>query len=493
MCGSFTAQSPERDSPMSRSTITRRDALKTAGTLALAAGTAPAWAGQRGADRPNIVFIMADDLGYGDLGCYGHPEIKTPVLDGLAARGARLVNGYANSPVCSATRTALITGRYQYRLRLGLEEPLLNPREDVGLPPEHPTLPSILRKSGYSTTLIGKWHLGMLPKFGPHLSGYEHFYGVRGGAVDYYTHLAGNRKHDLWDEDTPSQDKGYLTDLLADRAVKVIDAYAKGKKPFMLSLHLTAPHWPWEAPGDTEESERLRTKSLFHFDGGTLATYRKIVESMDTQIGRVLTALANNGLDQNTIVIFTSDNGGERFSYTYPFTGRKTELLEGGLRVPAIISWPARIPADTTSTQVVTTMDWMPTLLEAAGTKANAAYPLDGISLMAQLTSAAPVVPRKVFWRYKSNAQRAVLDGDFKFLKIQNNLFLFNLADDPMERANLKERQSETFERLQREWREWNTAMLPEIDDSYVESFTADQLADHIGSAPPSKAANPAD
>ena len=162
--------------------ITRRDLLRGAvtGMIALAAGVVTKEA-QRSAKPPNVVFILADDLGYADVSCYGRPDLKTPHIDRIAAQGVRFLQGYANSAVCSATRTALITGRYQYRLRLGLEEPLAgNP--DVGLPPEHPTLPSLLKKAGYSSTLIGKWHLGALPKFGPLKSGYDHFFGFRGGA-----------------------------------------------------------------------------------------------------------------------------------------------------------------------------------------------------------------------------------------------------------------------------------------------------------------------
>lgn len=233
------------------SQITRRRALLTTaalGTVALkfAAGNAVA---QQASAKPNILFILADDLGYGDLSCYGHPSIKTPRLDSLAAKGVRFRQAYANSAVRSATRTALITGRYQYRLRLGLEEPLLNPREDVGLPGDVPTPPSILRKDGYATMLIGKWHLGMLPKFGPRQSGYERFYGMRGGAVDYYTHLASTRKPDLWSDDDSTTETGYLTDLLAERAVQAIDGYAQGRKPFFMSLHFTAPHWPLGSAG----------------------------------------------------------------------------------------------------------------------------------------------------------------------------------------------------------------------------------------------------
>jgi arylsulfatase A-like enzyme len=476
---------------MNNSEVTRRTALRSAalGTLALASGVDSVF-GQPATARPNIVYIMADDLGYADLSCYGRPDIRTPNIDSLAARGVRFLQAYANSAVCSATRTALITGRYQYRLPIGLEEPLAG--RDVGLPPDHPTLPSLLKRAGYGTTLVGKWHLGSLPKFGPLQSGYDHFYGFRGGAVDYYRHAY--RTDDLWDDDVPVHQMGYLTDMLGSRAVEVVNGYAKAGRPFLMSLHFNAPHWPWEAPGDQAESERLRgATSLTDYDGGTQATYRHMVEAMDTQVGRVLEALRANGLTENTIVIFTSDNGGERFADTWPFTGRKEELLEGGLRIPSIVSWPARIPQGRTSDQVTISMDWMPTLLAAAGASADAAFPLDGINLLPLLAPGATPVSRKLFWRYKANAQRAARDGDFKYLKILANEFLFNVVEDPMERANLKDRRKDVYDRLTAEWNQWNATMLPEIDESFTENFTGAQLADHIGTPPTSgKADNPA-
>src|SRR5499426_4244435 len=201
---------------------TRRDVLRTTalGSLALAAGVDDLFAQNRTAP-PNIVYIMADDLGYADVGCYGRPDLKTPNIDRIAARGVRFTQGYANSAVCSATRTALITGRYQYRLRVGLEEPIATPGSGgiqgvnaVGLPPEHQTLPSLLRKTGYGTTLVGKWHLGSLPNFGPLKSGYDHFYGFRYGLVDYFNHTTGGAVKDLWDQDVLVNDTGYLTTLL---------------------------------------------------------------------------------------------------------------------------------------------------------------------------------------------------------------------------------------------------------------------------------------
>lgn len=430
---------------------------------------------------PNIVFILADDLGYADVSCYGRPDFTTPHIDRLAASGMRFLQGYANSAVCSATRTALMTGRYQYRLPIGLEEPLARASGDVGLPPAHPTLPSLLKSAGYSSALVGKWHLGLLPAYGPLQSGYDEFWGFRSGVVDYYAHTGSGQKHDLWDGDVEVHANGYLTALIGDRAVEWVNRQARGGRPFLLSLHFNAPHWPWEAPGDEEESRRVRHTNLRHFDGGSQRTYRRMIEAMDREVGRVLDALAAHAIADNTIVVFTSDNGGERFANTWPFTGRKSELLEGGLRVPLLIAWPARIPAGRTTEQVAITMDFLPTLLAAAGVAPDPTFPPDGMDLLPHLTENAAPVPRRLFWRYKANAQRAARDGDWKFLKILDNTFLFNVVDDPLERANLKERRKDIYDRLVALWHDWNATMLPQVAASYTENFTGDQLADHIG------------
>ena len=463
--------------------ITRRGLLATAAAAPLLGAEAY---GQTNPDlstpdRPNIVFILADDLGYADVGCYGRPDIATPNIDRIAADGVRFLQAYANSAVCSATRTALITGRYQYRLRVGLEEPISGSSQNVGLPPGQPTLPSLLKAAGYGTTLLGKWHLGNLPDYSPLKSGYDHYFGFHGGTLDYYTHTGRTHKDDLWDGDTRIQETGYLTDLIGDRAVDAINSYAKAKQPFFLDIHFNAPHWPWEAPGDEAEAQRLLHAPLIDFDGGTQQTYIRMIQRMDLQIGRVLQALESNGLTQNSIVIFTSDNGGERFADTWPFTGRKTELLEGGLRIPAIISWPARLPRGTVTSQVGISMDWLPTLLAAAGTQPAPDSPPDGINLLPKLTSTATPTPRKLFWRYKANAQRAARDGDWKILKIAENTFLFDVAADPMERANLRERHQDVYDRMVGEWNDWDAGMLPEVRESFTEEFTATDLADHIG------------
>jgi arylsulfatase A-like enzyme len=452
------------------------------GSSALAAGLLSGLVeAQPGQTRPNILFIIADDLGWADLGCYGMRDFATPVLDQLAHEGLRLTQAYANSPVCSASRTAIITGRYQYRLRVGLEEPIPSAKSIHGLPPEHPTLPSLLKKSGYHTALIGKWHLGHAPEFGPLKSGYEYFYGNMQGGIDYFTHKAGvgeKEPLDLWEGDKLVDEHGYYTDLLTRHAEKYVREHADGKTPFLLSLHYTAPHWPWEGPMDEAVSTQL--KQLIHADGGSLETYGKMIAAMDSGIGKVLAALQESGQAENTIVIFTSDNGGERYSHTWPLSGQKTELLEGGIRVPAIVRWPARIkPA--VSDQVCIGMDWLPTLLAAAGAQADAAYPSDGVNLLPVFSGAAPNFPRTLYWRYKSFEQRALRENNWKYLKLGKNEFLFDVLADPRERANLSARLPDIFQRLKQQWNDWNATMLPITKDVYSHRVPGQRQADHYG------------
>ena len=432
-------------------------------------------------EQPNILFIMADDLGYADLSCYGRPDYETPAIYRLARDGVRFTHAYANSSVCTATRTALMTGRYQYRLAVGLEEPLQG--RDVGLPPGHPTLPSLLRELGYHTALVGKWHLGGLPKYGPEQSGFDEFWGIRGGGVDYFTHKHKGQA-DLWDGETPIEEVGYLTDLLATRAIEALERRWEEGHPFFLSLNFTAPHWPWEGPGDEAESRRLDAKddidANFHWDGGNQASFAAMVESLDENTGRVLAALERFGLADDTIVVFTSDNGGERFSDTFPLTGRKTELLEGGIRVPAIVRWPGAARPGSTSDEPVMSMDWLPTLLDAAGDAPDADHPSDGLDIFEAVAGRA-LPERTLFWRYRNHTQRAARRGKWKYLSIAGNEFLFDVIADPMERGNLKERFPEEFAALRDAWAEWDATMLPPDPAADTHGFHAYELAQYYG------------
>lgn len=444
---------------------TRRRALQYLGAGA-AGSVLPRMVGAATERPPNILFILADDLGYADIGSFGHRERHTPNIDRLATDGLKLTQSYSNSSVCTPTRCALATGRYQYRFPIGLQEPNAHD-STLGLPEGHPTLASLLRDRGYRTALVGKWHLGNHPELGPRRHGYDHFFGIHGGAADYFTHefrVPATGNTELFKNEERAKELGYLTDLLTAEASAEIDRNARSKRPFLLSLHYTAPHWPWEAVDDEETSKTL--KSIFHGDGGSLATYARMVASLDEGVGRVLTQLARRDLDRDTLVIFTSDNGGERFSDTWPFTGMKAELLEGGIRVPTLVRWPGRIAQGRVSDQVNITMDWVPTLLAAAGGAPDAAYPSDGENLLPILLGAAPSHPRKLYWRHKAHAQEALRDGDWKYLKLDDNEFLFDLARDLRERANLKDRDPERLKRMKADYAAWNQTMLPYPPDS---------------------------
>lgn len=249
-------------------------------------------------------------------------------------------------------------------------------------------------------------------------------------------------------------------------------------------MHFNAPHWPWEGPDDEAEARRLAAEgspwAIFHFDGGSLETYAQIVTRMDFQIGRILDALDRRGMAENTIVIFTSDNGGERFSDNWPFTGMKTELLEGGIRVPAILRWPRHAAPDTVSEQVLITMDWMPTLLAAAGAKPHPDYAPDGVDLMDVLSGARPT-PRILCWRFRHLDQEACRLGDYKYLQIAGERFLFDLSADPRERANLKDREPLKFEELRNAYGAWNSEMLAADAAAFTHGYSGRELADHFG------------
>ena len=420
----------------------------------------------------NFIFILADDLGYADLGCTGArdadgaPADTSPRLDRLASEGMRFTHGYANSSVCSPTRFALITGRWQYRLRGGAEEPLSGPTggdKVHGLPPAHPTLPSMLREAGYATALVGKWHLGPGPDFGPRKSGYDEFFGYHSGGLDYFSHCNARGKHDLWSGDKPARRDGYLTDILSDAAVDFVRRQ-NAQQGFLLSLHYSAPHWPWLTRDDAALSPGL-APGLKHTDGGSLATYQRMIHHMDEGIGRVLDALQERGLADDTLVVFTSDNGGERFSNNWPFVGEKMDLLEGGIRVPLLARWPRRIAAGSVSATPNLTMDWTATMLAAAGVSAAPDYPLDGIDLRPLFENPAWNPQRDLAWRMTHRQQRALRRGEWKYLSMDGNEYLFNLASDARERANLAGREPERLAGLRAAWQQWNDA-LPAIPEN---------------------------
>jgi arylsulfatase A-like enzyme len=425
----------------------------------------------------NIIFIVADDLGYADLGCYGGRIASfgavSPNIDALAAGGLRFEEGYANSSVCSPTRFAMITMRYQYRLRGAMEEPINSRSRDdprLGLPPEMPTLPSRLREAGYATGLIGKWHLGYPPHSGPLRSGYEEFFGIMAGGVDYFTHCSSKGDHDLYVGEQAHHEVGYLTDLLSGRAVDFVRRHAPGAKtgkPFFLSLHYTAPHWPWETRDDAAVAPALAA-NLFHLHGGNVESYRRMIHHMDEGIGTLVAELRRQGLLEDTLIVFTSDNGGERFSDNWPLVGGKMDLTEGGIRVPWIAHWPKGIPAGGVTAQHCLTMDWSATMLEIGGGTPHPDYPLDGVSLARVLADPTDTFARPMHWRMKHRHQRALRDGPWKYLKVDEHEYLFDIHADARERANLGPRQPERLAAMRKDFEAWEATMPPIPADATV-------------------------
>jgi arylsulfatase A-like enzyme len=409
----------------------------------------------------NFIFIMADDLGHADLGCYGGRGDCSPHLDRMAREGLRFTDGYANSPVCSPTRFGLMTGRYHYRLRGAHDEPIATRTRGnpvLGLPPAHPTFASLLRDAGYATALAGKWHLGFPPHFGPLKSGYQEFFGSMAGAVDYFSHLDGAGVHDLYEGEAEAKKTGYLTDLISDAAVDFLGRQKGASKPFLLSVHYTAPHWPWETREDEAESKRIGTR-ITHTDGGSVETYRTMIRQMDEGIGRILAALEQSGAARDTLVVFTSDNGGERFSDTWPLVGKKMDLLEGGIRVPYIVRWPARVKAGATTPQLAITMDWAATFLDAAGVKPHPEHPLDGISLLPVLADPSARIERELYWRMLFRNQKALRAANWKYLVLDGDEFLFDLAKDQRERANLAQREPQRLAAMRERYEAWAKTM----------------------------------
>ena len=442
--------------------VSRRAFLASSGAAALAAAGG-GHAARSSAARPNVLFILADDLGWGDLSCYGRPDYRTPNLDRLAAEGARFTHAYSASPVCTPTRVAFITGRYPQRTAVGLEEPLAWQRNlraqkrDPGLPPEHPTVASLLKSAGYRTALVGKWHMGYLPRYGPIKSGYEEFFGIMSGAADFFSHRDAFGEGDLFEMEVPVERVGYMTDLLTERAVQFLTR--RHERPFYLSLHYTAPHWPWEGPRDEATSRALGQGYEGFTAGGSLKVYAEMMRGLDEGVGRVLRALAESRLDRDTLVVFTSDNGGERFSFNWPFRGEKFQLFEGGIRVPAIARWPGAIPAGRTTDQVAVTMDWTATILALAGARAAPDYPLDGVDLLPTLRGARPPFERTLFWRHHKSA--AVRRGRWKYLQDEAGEYLFDLAADEHEQADFRRAHAARFDELKAAHSDWNKQMLP--------------------------------
>ena len=416
---------------------------------------------------PNVVLVMMDDLGYGDLSSYGGSDARTPNIDRLAREGVRLTDAYANGAVCTPTRAALISGRYQQRVGLEWVLTVAPADRERGLPAVPTSLPAMLKAKGYATALFGKWHLGTKPEFGPNAHGFDEFYGFLGGAHSYYTNraeiaFAGAGAPDLFENTTPVEARGYLTDEITRRAVDFVARQAA--RPFFLEVAYNAVHWPFQPPDQpSAESERHEGKPLRQMpDDSITATrqdYVRMLERADKGIGEIMAALQQRGLTNNTLVVFTNDNGGEWLSRNAPLFHRKGSLWEGGIRVPLIMRWPGQLPAGRTSAQVAITMDITASILAATGTPTPENYRPDGINILPVLRGDTALRERRLFWRWArpDRQQRAVRSGQWKLMMDGVQLLLFDLGADPGERNDLAARRPDVVTTLKRLLADWET------------------------------------
>lgn len=422
------------------------------------------------ATRPNFVIILADDLGYADLSCYGNDRFTTPQLDALAKSGVRFTDFHSNGPVCSPTRAALLTGRYQQRSGIDqvvFADPKLGKRDDHGLKASETTFARLLQSAGYRTALMGKWHLGYARKFNPIAHGFDEFRGYVSGNVDFHSHLDQAGFADWWHNDQRRAEPGYTTHLITRHAVRFIEE--NQRRPFCLYVAHEAPHSPYQGPQDPPVRGPNARPPV---QGAELQrAYREMVQEMDRGVGEIVATLQRLGLAENTLVFFFSDNGGTREGNNGALRGSKSTLWEGGHRVPAIAAWPGRIRADSVTDQTAASMDLLPTLLELSATPPPTGHHFDGTSLAPLLLENKPLAERTLFWAY--NARFAVRRGPWKLVvnppasagakakkkAIANDpaLGLFHLGDDPGETNNLAAARPELVRELQSALAAWKS------------------------------------
>jgi arylsulfatase A-like enzyme len=422
------------------------------------------------AARPNIVFILSDDLGYGDLGCMGSTDIKTPNIDRIAAEGVKFSNFYANAPVCTPTRAGFMTGRWQQRFGLEFafgyqveQSRRVNgawvPEPDIhglGLPLTETTIADRLKAAGYATGAFGKWHLGYRDEYNPTKRGFDEYFGELLGHADYYRHKYFDGTPALRDGLKPVQREGYFTDLVNERAVKFVRDHAR--HPFFLYVPHLAVHAPFQPP-DAPNTPMVTRETMLH---GSRAAYKAMLERVDRGVGEILAELERQGVADNTLVVFSADNGGERWSSSGPLFHHKATLWEGGIRVPCLMRWPARLPRGKVTSQMGITMDLHATFLALAGVTPPREKPLDGIDLIPLLAANAILQERTFYWRMdRSNRkQRAIRQGRWKYLNDGNTMdLLFDLEADIGERTNLGYRQPAVLARLKSALAAWEAEM----------------------------------
>jgi arylsulfatase A-like enzyme len=413
--------------------------------------------------KPNIVLILLDDLGYGDLGAYGNDEAPTPQIDALARQGLRFSDFHSNASVCSPTRASLLTGRYPQRL--GIEGTLkLAENRRGGLSLREVTLPEVLGPAGYATAIFGKWHLGYTLSFHPLRQGFGTFRGFLAGGIDYHSHVNRAGEVDWWHDEGREPEPGYTTDLLTDYTILFIEQHRE--RPFFVYLSYQAVHYPLQTRDDAPYRVAGRSYWRTRREGGggqPRVAYREMLRALDEGVGRIVATLHRLGLGRRTLVFLTSDNGGDREVARHgPLRGFKATLFEGGHRVPAIAWWPGRIPAGSVASQTAMTMDLFPTVAGLAGATLPDGLRIDGVDLGPLLLEGRELPERTLFWRFAGGY--AVRRGGWKLIVTQRYRGLFDLAVDPGEGRNLAGSHSDRVARLAAEFARWEDDVLDGVE-----------------------------
>ncbi len=454
-----------------------RPFVPLAAGLLLVAGFQFAWAAES-SKKPDIVLIVADNLGNGDLSCYGCPDIQTPNIDRLADQGVRFTNFYSNGPECSPTRTALLTGRYQQRIP-GLECALgtgnvgryddaiaLAESHNLGLPPKETILIPLLNQAGYRTVGLGKWHLGYEKHLLPPHHGFDYFLAALGGTIDYFYHNEPTGEPVLYENLNQVRRDGYFTDLITDGAIGFLEKQP-ADEPIFLYLPYNAPSAPFQHPDHKPDQPKVSHKwDSKDWQKGDRATLRLIIERLDQGVGKVLKTLEETGRADEALVIFCSDNGAYPIAASNaPYRGHASELFEGGIHVACMARWPGRLPVGVIDDRQMLTFDLTASILAAAGCEPRADRPLDGIDVLGQIAAGESAQPRTLFWRARraDRTWKAVRDGDLKYVSRQDDggfeEYVFDLSKDLGESNNLIQTLPDATRKLKKQLAQWEKEM----------------------------------
>jgi arylsulfatase A len=439
-------------------------------------------AGVFAAEQPNVVFILADDLGYGDLGCMGCRDIATPNIDRIAKEGVIMTDFYSNAPVCTPTRAGFMLGRWQQRVGIefafGYQVEQMKkvkgewvPEPDMhglGLPLGEVTVADRMREAGYVTGAFGKWHLGFKDEYNPLNRGFDAFFGELLGHVDYYRHRYYDGTVGIRDGLKEVDLKGrYFTDLVNERAAAFVKKHAGGEKPFFLYVPHLAVHAPFQAP-DAPETPMVTKETMLQ---GSRAIYKAMLERVDAGVGMLLKELEVAGVADKTLVVFSSDNGGERWASNAPLFHHKATLWEGGIRVPCLMRWPGKIAAGSRSNVPGITMDLSATFLTAAGGQLPKEKPFDGVDLLPLVSGETKVEERDFCWRMQrsNRTMKAIRRGKWKYVNDGNTMdLLFDLEVDAGERTNMNFRHPEVVMDLKKRMADWEAEMDAEEKEVLV-------------------------